>query len=114
MCQIEAVRLFPIKSEFVLMAAGGNVWVTAGLHVRIDANRNRGDGGAALLLLRRFFQQRIELGFRLDIEKENSRACAASIRSVAKRFADFLAHLAEAGEDNSVATHSDALKVQEL
>src|SRR5229473_1240278 len=114
MCQIEAVRLFPIKSEFVLMAAGGNVRVAAGLHVRIDANRNRGDRGAALLLLCGFFQQRFELGFRLDIEKENSRACAASIRSVAERFADFFAHLADAGEGNSVATHADALEVQEL
>src|ERR1700730_7659435 len=114
MRQIETPSLFPIHSEFVLVTSGGNLRVTAGLHIRIDANRDRGNGRAALLLLCGFFEQRFEFCFGLNIEKENSSATTASCRSVAERLAHFFACLADAGKNDAIAANADALQMVEV
>src|ERR1700694_1345726 len=114
MRQIETPSLFPIHSEFVLVTSGGNLRVTSGLHIRIDANRDRGNGRAALLLLCGFFEQRFEFRFCRNIEKENSSATTASCRSVAERLAHFFACLAYAGKNDAIAANAYSMQMMEF
>jgi len=69
MLQVKFARGGPVQAKFVLVMAGGNVRMAAGLNIGIDANGNAGCSGAAFHLFRGFLEQDAEFGFGFDIEE---------------------------------------------
>ena len=94
--QAWTLRRFPIQrrrvldgdAELVLAQAGGDVGVRPGVHIRIDA---QGDRGAKLKLARNMVNQ-LQFGDRLHVETANTRR---------QRLPDFSCGLAHAGEHNT-------------
>src|SRR6267154_2284659 len=101
--QIQTACLAPIHSEFVFVTSRSDLRMAPGSHIRIDANRYRGRSRATLLLPCRFFKQDFQFRLGLNIEKQNSRASAASSRAVAERLAHFFPRFADPGENDTVA-----------
>ena len=80
MRKIQTACLVPVEPKLVLVTPSRDMRVTAGLYIRVHANRNRRSLAAASGAARRFFQQNLQFGFRLHIEKENPAEPAFSRR----------------------------------
>src|ERR1700730_7886659 len=83
---IETMGFFPIQTELMLVASGGDVRMAAGLDVGIHANRNGRQRSAAPGFPRRFFEECFQLGWRLNVEENNSAAGAPAGRPVRAGF----------------------------
>src|SRR5260370_23054483 len=88
--------------------------MSAGLHIGIPPNCRRRWPASPSGQSRRLFHQDVELRFGFGIEKQNSRASASPMRSIAKCFSNFVPVLADAGENDALPAHADALQVVEF
>ena len=79
MGEIQPPRLLPIQPKLVFVTSGGDVWMPAGLHIRIHANGNsKAPRSPRRDMARGFLQQDFQLCFRFNVEKKNP--------AVARRF----------------------------
>src|SRR5271168_2015886 len=90
MRKIEALGIGPVETEFVVVAASGNMRMSASGDVRINANRDSGRSDAAMTGPAGFFQQDFQLGLGFHVEEQDTRSGAAFRGAVLQSFANFL------------------------
>src|ERR1700683_1061258 len=110
MSQIQTPSLVPVEPKLVVEAAGGDMRVAPGLHIRIHANGNSGDLTAAFHIARRLLQQDLQFRFRFHVEKKNPAVAPLFRCPVAQCFAYFLARLADPRKNDAIAAHANALQ----
>src|SRR5258707_10328843 len=104
----------PVQTKFVLVMAGGNVRMAAGLNIGIDANGYAGRSGAAFHLFRGFFEQDAEFGFGFDVEKQQTAKAGVGAAAVAKSFPNFLARFADARKYDLISRNRQMAKMFKL
>ena len=112
--KVKAFRLIPVQAKLVFMTPGCNVRMAAGLHIGIHANRRRRRPASPYGQSRRLLHQDIEFRLGFGIEKQNSRVPASPTSSIVQRFTNLVPILADAGENDALPAHADALQVAEF
>src|SRR5713226_2320062 len=110
MRKVESFRLGPLQAKFVFVTPCCNVWMPAGLDIRIHPDRGRRWLASLSRQPSCLFHQNIEFRFGFGVEKQYSLAYAARTGSIVQRFTNFVPILADSGENNAIAAHADALQ----
>src|SRR5438093_5402331 len=82
MRQVKPSRLRPVQSKLMFVFSGCNVWVAAGLHIGIHANRPRRWLAPASRQSLRLFHYNFELGLRFHVENQYPRASASRVNPI--------------------------------